>query len=98
MQAFGVSTSQRGVGQFHAKPQFNPIWCLVDVLRAAVVSDGPAYSGLVSSCEGRLDLCLKRPSFYCLIHFYEKCVSSLARPEFARAECLSCQSQPSNTI
>ena len=48
MQAFRVSTSQRGVGQFHAKPQFNLIWCLVDVLRAAVVSDGPAYSGLVS--------------------------------------------------
>ena len=43
------------------------------------VSDGPAYSGLVSWSERRLDLCLKRPSFNCLIHFYKRCVSSLAQ-------------------
>ena len=43
------------------------------------VSDGPAYSGLVSWPERRLNLCLKRPSFYCLIHFYKRCVSSLAQ-------------------
>ena len=42
------------------------------------VSDGPAYSGFVTWSERRLDLCLKRPSFYCLIHFYKRCVSSLA--------------------
>ena len=42
------------------------------------VSDGPAYSGLVSWSHRRLDLCLKRPSFNCLIHFYKRCVSSLA--------------------
>ena len=39
------------------------------------VSDGPAYSGLVSWSHRRLDLCLKRPSFYCLIPFYKRCVS-----------------------
>ena len=38
------------------------------------VSDGPAYSGLVSWSERRMDLCLKRPSFYCLIHFYKRLV------------------------
>ena len=36
--------------------------------------------------------CLKRPSLYCLIHFYKRCVSALAltgrSPEF-RVECLS---------
>ena len=42
------------------------------------VSDGPASSGLVSWSHRRLDLCLKRPSFNCLIHFYKRCVSSLA--------------------
>ena len=42
------------------------------------VSDGPASSGLVSCSHRRLDLCLKRPSFNCLIHFYKRCVSSLA--------------------
>ena len=30
-------------------------------------------------CWRRLSLCLKRPSFYCLIHFYKRCVSSLAQ-------------------
>ena len=44
------------------------------------VSDGPTYSGFVSWSHRRLDLCLKRPSFNCLIHFYKRCVSSLACP------------------
>ena len=50
----------------------------LDEEMALDVSDGPAYSGLVSWSQRRLDLCLKRPSFNCLIHFYKRCVSSLA--------------------
>ena len=51
----------------------------LDEEMALDVSDGPAYSGLVSWSQRRLDLCLKRPSFNCLIHFYKRCVSSLAQ-------------------
>ena len=42
------------------------------------VSDGPALARFDGWCRRRLSLCLKRPSFYCLIHFYKRCVSSLA--------------------
>ena len=66
-------------GWLYPEPQYFVLWCLVDVLRAADVSDGPDYSRLVSWSERRMDLCLKRPSFYCLIHFYKRCVSSLAQ-------------------
>ena len=53
------------------------------------VSDGPAWPEIGSWSERRLDLCLKRPSFYCLIHFYKRCVSSLALSlEFAWVDCL----------
>ena len=31
-----------------------------------------------TTCE-TTNLCLKRPSYYCLIHFYKRCVSALAR-------------------
>ena len=72
-------TSQCRVWWLHALPQFALIWCPVGVLTAPIVSDGRAYSRLVSWPERRLDLCLKRPSFYCLIHFYKRCVSSLAQ-------------------
>ena len=51
----------------------------LDEEMALDVSDGPAYSGLVSWSDRRMDLCLKRPSFNCLIHFYKRCVSSLAQ-------------------
>ena len=50
----------------------------VDEKTAADVSDGPAYSGSDGSRRRNSILCLKRPSFYCLIHFYKRCVSSLA--------------------
>ena len=42
------------------------------------VSDGPAFARFDGWHWKRLRLCLKRPSFYCLIHFYKRCVSSLA--------------------
>ena len=42
------------------------------------VSDGPALARFDGGHWTRLSLCLKRPSFYCLIHFYKRCVSSLA--------------------
>ena len=74
----GLIVQQRA-GWFHPKLQYCVLWCLVEVLRAANVSDGPDYSRLVSWSERRMDLCLKRPSFYCLIHFYKRCVSSLAQ-------------------
>ena len=43
------------------------------------VSDGPASARFDGWHWMRLSLCLKRPSFYCLIHFYKRCVSSLAQ-------------------
>ena len=57
---------------------FGPSQGLLDEEMTLDVSDGPASSGLVSWSHRRLDLCLKRPSFNCLIHFYKRCVSSLA--------------------
>ena len=43
------------------------------------VSDGPALARFDGCHWMRLSLCLKRPSFYCLIHFYKRCVSSPAQ-------------------
>ena len=48
------------------------------VLPAWYASKAPTFPKLVRYGEGPMYLCLKRPSFYCLIHFYKRCVSSLA--------------------
>ena len=42
------------------------------------VYEGHTESELVRYGQEWGYLCLKRPSFYCLIHFYKRCVSSLA--------------------
>ena len=69
------------------------------LLLETVFSMGHAQRESVRGADENVYLCLKRPSFYCLIHFYKRCVSSLAQmgrsPELSRVECLSCQSQPS---
>ena len=38
----------------------------------------PDDSILVSRPLQTVNICLKRPSYYCLIHFYKRCVSALA--------------------
>ena len=64
------------------------IWWSVEKMQAAVLlpvvlpawcaSKAPTFPKLVRCGEGPGYLCLKRPSFFCLIHFYKRCVSSLA--------------------
>ena len=49
------------------------------------VSEGPALARFDGWHWMRLSLCLKRPSFYCLIHFYKRCVSSLAPPRQSKS-------------
>ena len=66
----------------------------MDVLRAANVSDGPDYSRLVSWSERRMDLCLKRPSFYCLIHFYKRCVRVWLHRDSQKASLFRAKESP----
>ena len=58
---------------------FGPWQSWVDEEMTTDVSDGPAFARFDGWHWKRLSLCLKRPSFYCLIHFYKRCVSSLAQ-------------------
>ena len=76
----GVGWNMRGcrVGWLYPQPQLFLDQGPVDEETAADVSDGPAYSGSDGPRRRNSILCLKRPSFYCLIHFYKRCVSSLA--------------------
>ena len=47
------------------------------VLSAWCASKAPTCPRLVRCGDTAGYLCLKRPSFFCLIHFYKRCVSSL---------------------
>ena len=47
------------------------------VLSAWCASKAPTCPRLVRRGDTAGYLCLKRPSFFCLIHFYKRCVSSL---------------------
>ena len=58
---------------------FGPWQSWMDEEMTTDVSDGPDFACFDGWHWKRLSLCLKRPSFYCLIHFYKRCVSSLAQ-------------------
>ena len=47
------------------------------VLWALCPSDGHEYSMFKARGQKPVIICLKRPSYYCLIHFYKRCVSAL---------------------
>ena len=58
---------------------FGPWDSWMDEKMTLDVSDGPALARFDGWHPKTSTLCLKRPSFYCLIHFYKRCVSSLAQ-------------------
>ena len=59
-------------------PQTQTVVASLWLLWAGLISMGHACWGTVRLDMKRMYLCLKRPNFYCLIHFYKRCVSSLA--------------------
>ena len=60
------------VGQQCCCFNFGSFWGRLDEEMTLDVSDGPALARFDGWHRVRLSLCLKRPSFYCLIHFYQR--------------------------
>ena len=56
---------------------FNEVESPVTVLWVGCAPMGHTRFEMVRSTKRGVYPCLKRPSFYCLIHFYKRCVSSL---------------------
>ena len=74
----------------HRQPSIRPLL----LLRAWFVVIPCTKWTLVVTAPCKFNLCLKRPSYYCLIHFYKRCVSGLPSTwsltfEFSQVECLS---------
>ena len=60
-------------------PEIYVVRAVTTLLWACDVSVGHGFSETFSWIGAALKHCLKRPSFNCLIHFYKRCVSSLAQ-------------------